>query len=480
MDMTATLVLAAATAVVGTAAGSVSSAAVTEPVVERLWKGDAPGSEGVEDIERVEDLRPAGDPRGPSRRIYDVSVPTLTWYPAPPEKATGTAVIVCPGGAFRRLAVDHEGHDAAKWLNTLGVTAAVLKYHVGKQGNNADPAPLAVADGKRAVRLVRSKAGELKIHPNRIGMMGFSAGAFLIAGLMSDMDDGDPKAADPIDHLSCRPDFAALIYGGTGGLNEKNITKDLPPVFMVQAANDSIANEQYARLWTNLYRAKVSAELHIFATGGHGFGLGVRGGSVTAWPGLFANWLKERQKLEDTFTHDYFERQGGEAKAVLTPDTKLTYKNAAGESATATAAPMTADAKGVVFSGWESGKGRKIAYAFCRLRSDKARKVQCYFGSDDEGRVWVNGELAWRTDNPRTCKPREDSFTVELKEGLNPVMVKVSQRTMTWAFILEAVGPEGEAPSAGGKAGLPPVNDLRPDGRIEDWLVMVLDIAEAE
>jgi len=480
VDLAATLILAVTIGIIHVAAGAVGAEEAAEPVVERLWDGDAPGSQGAENIERVENLRPPDDPRGPSRRIYDVSVPTLTWYPAPAKKATGTAVIVCPGGAFKRLAIDHEGHDVAKWLNTLGVTAALLKYHVGKQSGGADPVPLAVADGKRAVRLVRSKADKLNIRPDRIGMMGFSAGAILISRLLGEMDDGDPKAADPIDRLSCRPDFVAMMYGRARGLDEKTITRRLPPVFMVHAADDSIPNEQYAWLWTQLYRAKVSAELHIFATGGHGFGLGVRGGSVAAWPTLFANWLELNEKLQGTFTPDYLGPLGGEAKAVFTTGTKLSYKDAAGKDKQAAVKPVKAGDDGVVFSGWDSGRGRKITYAFCRLRSDKARKVQCYFGSDDEARVWVNGECVWRTDYPRPCKPRQDSFTIELKEGLNPVMVKVSQRTMTWAFILEAIAAGAETPAAGADEASQAVNDLRPDGRIENWLVMTLDIADIE
>lgn len=477
MDLTATLILVATIAIVGTAALAAAPEAGPEPVVERLWKGDAPGSEGAENIERVENTRPADDPRGPSRRIHDVSVPTLTWYPAPAEKATGTCVIVCPGGAFRRLAIEHEGHDVAKWLNTLGVTGAVLKYHCGKQSGGVSPIPLAVADGKRAIRLIRAKTAEVNVRPDRIGIMGFSAGASLIARLLSDMGEGDPTAADPIDRLSCRPDFAVLAYGGSR-IAEKAIKRDLPPVFMVHAANDSIPNEQYAKLWTQLYKAKVSAELHIFATGGHGFGLGNRGGSVTAWPGLFANWLKLNEQLQGTFTPDYLAPLGGQAKAIFDANTKLDYKDSAGNAKQATVKAVKADEKGVVFSGWDSGRGRKIAYAFCQLRSDKARKVQCYLGSDDEARVWVNGKLAWRTDNPRTCKPREDSFAVELTEGLNPVMVKVSQRTMTWAFVLEAVAPEDAA--AGPPSDLPAVNDLRADGRIDNWMVMTLDVIDVK
>lgn len=466
------------------------SMAAARPPEENLWPGEAPGSQGVANTERTE-----------RDRIFDVTVPTLRYYPAPKDKATGTAIVVCPGGAFRRLAMKHEGYDVAEWLNSLGVTAVLLKYRVGKQiKTGADIERLSVADGKRAIRTVRSKAAQLGVDPDRIGIMGFSAGGALASRLIANMDDGKPDAADPIERMSCRPAFGVLLYTPVRKLNAKTITSRTPPIFMVHAANDSIPNVTCAELFVNLYRAGVSAELHIFSTGGHGFGLGNRGGAVAAWPKLFATWLTDREKYQVTFSRDYLSAIGGQESAVLTPDMTVAYKDRDGKEHLAKVAAAGANADGVVTTGWDPDKlGRSIGYAFCYLRSDKDQQVQCYVGSDDEVRVWINGQLVDSNDTPRRLKARADGFTVHLTRGLNPVMVKASQRTATWAFKFEALPPSESASSAAAAAGKAavsgkgggsaaagpagpagssdePINDIRPDGMVANWLAITFQV----
>jgi len=453
--------LAAGLAVLA-ASGAVMAA---DPPEQRLWAGDAPGSEGVKNTERSE-----------GARTYDVTVPTLTVYRAPKDTTTGTAIVVCPGGAFRRLATAHEGHDVAKWLNSLGVTAAVLKYRVGKQiKSSADVERLSVADGMRAIRTLRAKAAALGVRPDRVGIMGFSAGGNLAGRLVARMNELDADAADPIDRLSCRPDFAVLVYASIRTLDERTVTRKTPPIFMIHAANDRVPNDGCAKLFLALYKAKVPAELHIFTTGGHGFGLGNRGGAVAAWPKLFALWLSESEKFQNTFRPDYLAPIGGQAKAVLTPGATVAYKDLHGDKQVATARAVRANKDGVVASAWRRETlGRRIGYAFCYLRSDTDQQVRCHFGSDDEARVWINGKLVCENDAPRELRARDDSFDVRLTKGLNPVMVKASQRSGTWAFKLEAPArPPAAQPAAPPGA---PVNDLREDGVVPNWVTLTLHI----
>ena len=442
-----------------------------EPKEERLWPGEAPGSEGVENTERRE---------GP--RIFDVTVPTLTYYPVPADKARGITVLVCPGGAYQRLAMAHEGWGVAEWLNSLGITAVVLKYRCGKQIAGSDTIDkLPVADGMRAIRTVRGKAGELGIRTDRIGIMGFSAGGNLAVRLVCRMDKGDPDAADPIDRVSCRPDFVVLGYAPVPDLKPGTISKDTPPFFMFHAADDRIPNVGCAKLFTDLYAAAVPAELHIFASGGHGFGMGNRGGAVTAWCKLFETWITDLWKFKDSFAPDYLKPIGGEGQAVIKGDTEVSYSDLAGGDQVVKAQPLAAAEDGMVSSEYSDANiGRRVAYAFCCLRCDKAQKVQCYFGSDEEACVWINGKLVLRKEWPHQFMERDDSFTADLAAGLNPVMVKVSQRTALYAFKFEAVGelPAGaasgpvSATSRPGSTDSQPVNELRTDGRVRNWLVL--------
>jgi len=209
-----------------------------EPQTIVLWPEGAPGAVGNEDADR----------------------PTLTVYLPPAERAVPTGVVVCPGGGYAKLAMDHEGRQVAEWLNSLGVAAFVLKYRLGPRYRH--PAPL--EDAKRALRLVRSRAGEFRIAPDRIGVWGFSAGGHLASTLATHFDAGNPAAADPIERVSCRPDFAILAYpvisfaseyahkGSRRNLlgdnpdpalvenlsNEKQVTAQTPPTFLFHTNED--------------------------------------------------------------------------------------------------------------------------------------------------------------------------------------------------------------------------------------------------
>lgn len=247
--------------------------------------------------------------------------PKLTVYPAPTGKAVGAAVVVCPGGGYGNLALDHEGKQVAEFFNALGVHAFVLEYRVTKDR----PGPLAPApklDVLRAIRLVRSKASEWGIDPNRVGLMGFSAGGHLASTGGTQFDAGDKDAADPIDRVSSRPDFLILGYpvitmeagvthaGSRTNLigknptpeqiaeysNETRVTEDTPPTFIFQTDEDAaVPAENAIRFYLALRKAKVPAELHVYQKGRHGVGINPKVGPGTdAWKDRLADWLAVR------------------------------------------------------------------------------------------------------------------------------------------------------------------------------------------
>jgi len=236
-----------------------------------------------------------------NRIVHNVSEPTLKVYPAPEEIATGTAAIVCPGGGFSILAIDKEGYDLAEWLNTIGVTAIVLKYRVNPNPKGhpgmMDPAIMGIitSDGIRAVRTVRAKAAEWAIDPERIGMFGFSAGGMLTAATTFQSDSGDADADDPVERISSRPDFIGLMYGA---IRQPQVPtpENLPPMFIMEANDDGLFGDpnaswvKFAQTWAE---AGVPYEIHHYSKGGHGFGMGVYGGAVQGWPAAFAAWLED-------------------------------------------------------------------------------------------------------------------------------------------------------------------------------------------
>lgn len=233
-------------------------------------------------------------------RVGNVAAPTLQVYPAPADNNSGAAVVVCPGGGYNILAITHEGEQVCEWLNAIGVTGILLKYRVPRrEGLEKHHAPL--QDVQRAISLTRGKAAEWKIDPNKIGVLGFSAGGHLAT--MALTAHGAPRtypARPEIDGVSCRPDFGILIYPAylksetdPNALSpEIEVTPDTPPVFMTIAHGDKAFVEGNALLYLALQRAGVPTELHIFAKGGHGFGMKRIGEEVEKWPQFAGNWLR--------------------------------------------------------------------------------------------------------------------------------------------------------------------------------------------
>ncbi len=265
------------------------------PAPELLWPNGAPGALGTTDEDQ----------------------PSLTPYLA--KSPNGTAVVVCPGGGYQHLAMDHEGVQIARWLNSLGISAFVLKYRLGPKYHH----PVMIQDAQRAIRTVRTRAAALHIQPDRIGIWGFSAGGHLASTAATHFDTGDANAADPIDRAGSRPDFAILAYpvislgefahvGSRNNLLGKNpdpklveelsndlrVTAQTPPTFLFHTTADStVPVENSVRFYLALRKAGVPAEMHIFQNGPHGVGLATTDATLSLWGQLLANWLRERGLL---------------------------------------------------------------------------------------------------------------------------------------------------------------------------------------
>jgi acetyl esterase/lipase len=260
-----------------------------------LWPGAAPGSEGITANNVTVDRGKDGKH---SYMVTQVHKPTLTVYLPPRDKGTGAAIIVCPGGGHRYLAIDHEGHDVGRWLSGIGVAGFVLKYRLARaEGSKYKVETHALDDAKRAVRLVRSRAAEWGVESAKIGIMGFSAGGEVAALASTRVDTGSAGAQDPVDRLSSRPSFAVLVYPGFRP-ETLTVTKETPPTFMVYADDDRLGANRSASYYLALKKAGVSSELHIYARGGHGFGIRDNHQPVSSWPVRCQEWLADRG-----FTH---------------------------------------------------------------------------------------------------------------------------------------------------------------------------------
>jgi len=268
-----------------------------------LWEGKAPHAAGDTDRDK----------------------PNVAVYRAPADKANGAAVVVCPGGGYAGLAMDHEGRQVAEFFNGLGVTAFVLKYRTAGKERPGPLHPAPLADAQRAIRLARAKAADFGIDPKRVGLMGFSAGGHLASTAGTHFDAGKP-GGDPIDAASCRPDFLILGYpvitmdeavthrGSRNNLigpkpdpklveelsNEKQVTKDTPPTFIFHTNEDTaVIPENAIRFYLACKKAGVPVELHMYEKGRHGVGINPRGVSVgtDTWKHRLADWLKDRGVL---------------------------------------------------------------------------------------------------------------------------------------------------------------------------------------
>jgi acetyl esterase/lipase len=291
------LALAVPLAAQAPARGAAPAPRPVDPWTIHLWDGPAPGAQGTADRD----------------------IPTLTIY-LPYGRGARTAVVVAPGGGYHDLAMNHEGRQVANWLNGLGIAAFVLKYRLGPTYHH----PVELEDAQRAIRIVRSRAAEFGVEPDRIGIMGFSAGGHLASTAATHFDAGQPSAADPIDRVGSRPDFLVLAYpvitadepyrhdGSFENLlgnhpdpalleslsNEKQVTAQTPPTFLFHTDEDTtVPAENSVRFYLALRAAHVPAELHIFTPGHHGVGLAMSDPTLSAWPPLLAQWLRNRGLL---------------------------------------------------------------------------------------------------------------------------------------------------------------------------------------
>jgi len=276
---------------------SLSALAAAQPKVELLWPDGAPGAKGTAEGDK----------------------PTLTIYLPTQDKATGAAVVICPGGGYGHLAMDHEGHQIGQWLNSFGVAGFIVAYrHRNSGAGYGHPAP--IQDAQRAIKTVRSRAAEWGVDANRIGILGFSAGGHLASTAATHFNESFCEPRDAIDRVSARPDFAVLVYpvisftepfthvgsrtnllGADAGpaliekfSNEKQVTPQTPPTFLFHTWEDTgVPAENSIAFYLALRKAKVPAEMHIFLKGPHGIGLGANRGAASAWPGLCQSWMAE-------------------------------------------------------------------------------------------------------------------------------------------------------------------------------------------
>ncbi len=268
-----------------------------------LWPGAAPGTASTPgpnaaaetDMTTAKDNLIAGKPLV---RLGNVSVPTLTLYKSKRGNGPAPAVVVFPGGGYNILAIDLEGTEVCDWLTSVGIHCVLLKYRVPNTGPYPKSAA-ALQDAQRAMGLVREHATEWGIEPKSVGVLGFSAGGHLTVALSTHFDQRLYDTIDDADKLSCRPDFAVVVYPGYLALADKNFaanpdinpTADTPPTFIVQAEDDTVHVENAVVYFLALKNAKVPAELHIYAQGGHGYGLRRTALPVTTWPQSVEEWL---------------------------------------------------------------------------------------------------------------------------------------------------------------------------------------------
>jgi len=279
-------------------AGALLAQTPTMPKPDLLWPDGAPGALGANDADK----------------------PTLASYLVPQGRGSGAAIIVCPGGGYVNLSMDKEGDQIARWLNSIGVAAFVLKYRLGPKYRH----PAELNDAQRAIRIVRQKAGEYRVLPDRIGIMGFSAGGHLASTAGTHFDTVNPNPADPIDRVGSRPDFLVLVYpvisfttpythrGSLRALlgdgadpklveslsNELQVTAQTPPTFLFHTTTDTtVPPENSVLFYLALRKAGVPAEMHIYERGPHGVGLAQTDEALSSWPARLADWLRNRGLL---------------------------------------------------------------------------------------------------------------------------------------------------------------------------------------
>ena len=276
--------------------------AQSQPEVIHLWKNGAPGFESRKDIpEEAKDYW-----------VRNINNPSITVFKPAKEKANGCAVLIAPGGGFRELVYNAEGKQAAEFFNTLGITAFVLKYRLPGQMFSPYSIDNVKQDAYRSIRLIRSRAKEFEIDPNRIGILGFSAGGAVVMMVAFDKGDGDPKSTDSIDRANGRPNFLMMVY--PGGQAPKKIPSNTPPAFLICANDDEYGCDKVTLDLLEKFRdAKVPVEAIFFAKGKHAFNMGDRSQyiAVRNWPLRMADWISDRgflkpenaTKIDSSATH---------------------------------------------------------------------------------------------------------------------------------------------------------------------------------
>jgi acetyl esterase/lipase len=278
--------------------------AAENPLVLPVWPGKVPGDYGTIGPERVR--APSEAPTKDAKWITNVTKPTVTVFRPETGRNNGAAMVICPGGGYWNLAWDLEGEEVAAWLNSLGMTGVVLKYRVPRRPGQPEPlpAPGPLLDAQRAMSLVRSRAGEWGIDPKRIGIVGFSAGGHLAVMTATYFDRRAYEPLDEIDKVSCRPDFAVAVYPGYLLPEDKEtnvlasyirIPAGTPPTLLIHASDDSESGPEHSvAMYLALKQARVPAELHIYAAGGHGFGVRKSNRPCSTWTDRCAAWLKNQ------------------------------------------------------------------------------------------------------------------------------------------------------------------------------------------
>jgi acetyl esterase/lipase len=276
--------------------------------VVEIWPGKAPDEAGTIGPEMVR-MSPKLDRKQvevtePTRMITDVTEPTITVYQPAQDKDTGTAILICPGGGYWDLYWQLEGEEVATWLNSLGVTGIILKYRVPRRPDDVqgEPARRPLQDSQRAISLVRSKAKQWGVDPHQIGIVGFSAGGHLAIATATGFEKRTYAPVDQIDELSCRPDFAILVYPGYLKAKDKEelapglrIPAGTPPVFLAHGGSDIISPpENSVLMYLALRRAKIPAELHVYAGATHDFGVRSSDQPCSTWTQTCAAWLRHQ------------------------------------------------------------------------------------------------------------------------------------------------------------------------------------------
>jgi acetyl esterase/lipase len=285
-----------------------SAKGAEKPTVVDVWPGKAPNDTGISGEEKFIELKIDGKPYQvagkPTKWLTNVSKPTLTIYRPSKDKNTGVAMLICPGGGYHNLGWDVEGEEVAAWLNSIGISGIILKYRCPRRAGDikGEPPLGPLMDAQRAVSLVRGQAKEWGIDPKKIGMVGFSAGGHLAGATATNFDKRAYDPIDDIDKISCRPDFAVMLYSGYLKVKDKDelaadlrISTQTPPILLVHASDDTISSVDHSVImYLALKRAGVPTELHVYASGGHGFGVRKSDQPCSTWTDRCSAWLRNQ------------------------------------------------------------------------------------------------------------------------------------------------------------------------------------------